>query len=81
MLPNTRYVQKLSGLVFSETKGHPGILLFSERVLTCLDLITVGTLAATVLSLVGSQIKNGSVCLVVAFRMTEKTEGVCIKFC
>jgi len=82
MLPNTRYVQKLSGLVlvlrYERTSRETAS---SERVQTCLDLITVGTLAPAVLSLIGSQIKNGSVCLIVAFRMTEKTEGVCIKFC
>lgn len=82
IFPNTRYVQKLSGLVLVlRYERAPRGATSSERVLTCPDLFAVGTLAPAILSLMVSQTQNGSVCLVVAFRMTEKKEGVCIKFC
>lgn len=53
----------------------------SVRVLTHLDLFAVSTLTLASLSLMQSQIKNASVCVIITFRMTEKREQVCIKFC
>ena len=54
----------------------------SVCVLTSLDLFAVGTLALASLSLMRSQIKNGSDCVVASFGMTEnKEQRVCINFC
>jgi len=62
----------------SDTNGDAAS---SEGVLTSLDLFAVGTFALASLSLVRSKIKNGSVCVVVAFGTNENKGRVCINFC
>jgi hypothetical protein len=46
----------------------------SEHVRACLDLFTLSTLAVAFLILMQPQIKNRSVSVNVALRITEKTE-------
>ena len=69
-------------MLFLRYKQVPRKAASWERGLICLDLFAFGALVLASLSLMRSQIKNGSVCVVIAFRITKTMEQrLCIKFC
>jgi hypothetical protein len=71
----TRAVPTAARLVlFLRNERAPIDTASCERVLPCLDLFALGTLVLALLVLIPPQIKNGSVCDIVALRIADKTE-------